>query len=308
MFHDARKLWHVSEKHKDVAQSLLILLSRDPPRFADAFREMQLRRWSPSTAAAHLGTMLTLCKMLGRSELTWPIDQLRRTYTQQAQQAGPRWDPMDPAQVMRPEDLQRLLAAPVAAAPLLVTFITGHRIGDVLQFEVDNVRTVRFSGPKLLETLVIMVTAHKTVKTTGPYALHLPMTSWTARLIMTCCHQQRAAKKPFLFMDFAPATASPEQRRSWVTTTETSLKNRFLPTHDLRALRRGGLTSMSLAGFTEEQILFASRHTDTQGLQTYLGHGIMSLQAAQIMTDLYRHNEDAILAGTHPATFSGWPS
>ena len=186
------------------------------------------------------------------------------------------------------EGMTKLL--PLAAEnPLVLAVVLswtiGHRIGDVLKLRTENVAVdVPFPNLRGKVSRLTFVEG-KTIHKIGKYSVFLSDSvpfndAWKS-------HVARHASRPYLFLeseallnkdDLAKATEAAE--RKLLAEVE-----RHIGRIDLRAIRRGGLSQMSSAGSSDEEVITFSKHASPGMLQAYLRAGqfngaVASTQAA----------------------------
>lgn len=108
------------------------------------------------------------------------------------------------------------------------------------------------------QTVSLLFTEGKTVKSTGAYTLHIAISALTAAALLK--YLAKPAKKTQRIFS-----------RSDMKQVSASLKEAGL---EMRSVRRGALQTMARAGASPATLLLFSRHTETKGLYAYLGDGL----------------------------------
>lgn len=200
---------------------------------------------------------------------------------------------------------------PTHAAISTAAFLLGQRISDMVQVSCIDVTTSTLQPPSdprlaLNKTMtplcVITIRRGKTVATSGPYTLFLPLHQWPATQIMRA--QAEARQRGDLFI-MTPANTRTEQDSVLAT-----IRMMILETSDrleLRSIRRGGLHCLAAnPANTIEDLLQLSRHSDSKMLMRYLGWGERS--EAHKQTQLAMTMPNIMMLQPSHCTFNGLPS
>lgn len=178
--------------------------------------------------------------------------------------------------------IRRLMAA------MILTFLLGQRFGDTLKWQRREVRTRQFYQQD--KSFALGVVEGKTVEQTGQYTVHCPTTSRAGRLLQNIL---LGATGKYLFL-FSPSYLSREAIRQQVEQSQAELHRHLVKISmdiDFRALRRGGLTRMAVAGFPNATIRLFSRHTTDQQLEVYLMRGSFAGGTAKIQAEVIAKTE-----------------
>ena len=161
-------------------------------------------------------------------------------------------------------------------------FILGQRLSDFLQLVFDSLAILRTTTEAFLAVTFFV---GKTIGSTGPYTLHLPLNSEAATLLISSATQ--AKKKGWTNLFFPPGETW-EATRAIISATIN---------RDVRCIRRGGLQRMALAGIPQTSILIFSRHATPAMLSRYLQHNLVLLDQARITAACVALSECAVVSG-----------
>lgn len=279
---------------------LVPLLALPLAEFKEAFADLTGTRWkAPETRAARLGTLIGLAKALPAyvpPAITLLMQRMKRE--EKATQV-PAWSPGDDQQVATPGFMNTLLSN-AKFAPLVIAFVTGQRLSDVMLWRRSSARAVRLAST---ESVAILVVEGKTVSQTGPYVVHLPRNGLAVR-----CLAQATGKGPYFFLPVGKILPKMDARKE-VVRQQRLLKKTASLVMDLRALRRGGLSLMGATGAPNSHLLALSHHKSEEMLRRYLAAGLLDRKLANTQMQLIRHNENAVQRSTtHTHSFvSPWP-
>ena len=101
----------------------------------------------------------------------------------------------------------------------------------------------------------------KTLKSTGPYTLHVTVPIDIATEVQTLITTRLLKKARYLFCAAGKAMVSKELKALGL---------------EMRSTRRGALQTLAAAGLPPQEILLFSRHKDIHGLYAYLDDGKMA--------------------------------
>ena len=252
----------------------------DVPR-ADRFSAFQHECWrralASSTEEAYWGSWRSVMQILNIE--TTPeetkISKLLRGRAVSNPTAFPAPMSLDDAR-----RLNSLFAStlPTHTAITAAAFLLGQRISDMIQVSCVDVTTSTLQPshcPRLAQdktvTLLCVITIRrgKTVATSAPYTLFLPLQQWPATQIMRA--QAEARQRGDLFI------MTPMNTRSEQDSVLATIRMMILETSDrleLRSIRRGGLHCLAAdPANTITDLLQLSRHSDSKMLMRYLGWG-----------------------------------
>ena len=218
-----------------------------------------------------------------------------------------RWDTSDPAQVLNLSSLKYLRDAAITPESFLLRNMAildltiGNRMADFARVEKQNIFINNTSvGPVFSVKLV----SGKTVNSTGPFVIHIPVAS-EAGHILTLLYDCFPTS-PYLLIN-TPKLLAPDSQL--LTDLALDLSNRIrddlrqsIPRLTIRALRRGGLSSMGNLEVPTSTILTYSRHTTEKSLLRYMGDGIHNLDLAVQQTNTTLRLENA---AEHPRSATG---
>jgi hypothetical protein len=176
---------------------------------------------------------------------------------------------------------------PAESAVLHTAFVLGQRLPDMVQLSVRNFY-------KYSDSVVMVVSAGKTVGHTGTYTIVLPPEMEYTRAI---CHQVRVAKTRG--WNYILSEHNTDKDRNLINDRMRAMLHSVGPVVDetctrigepddsemihgerkleIRSVRRGGLQVMAMAGLSYEEILEFSKHQDVTMLLGYLDAGAKSL-------------------------------
>lgn len=140
-------------------------------------------------------------------------------------------------------------------------FQMGQRMSDILLLRPQDVKFVPDVG-----ALVITVRRGKTIRTSGPYTLHVT---------------QKNNLFPFMFSWQDPSIQQlfPRSASELIRQHLRLLDQEY----ELRSIRRGGLQALAAAGFSLEDLCqHFSKHANPKMLMRYLCHGTFSLAQQQL--------------------------
>jgi integrase len=234
------------------------LIAGGPERVALFEKLAEHMDWSPRTQATYFACLQSTLKLVGVQQTQAEVLKNRRA--QAAAREAPHWDLEDDAQVLSNAAIAGLEMLGAQTPPnspanaALLTLYLGQRMGDVLKLERENIYTIA-------ENIVITFKEGKTVSSRGPYSLMVERSSRPGQILTNIARQwRRSAGKIF-----------PEN-------AEELFKRQLSDRIDIRALRRTGLIRLGLAGATQEQLLFVSRHASLEMLNLYLHNGMFNIQ------------------------------
>jgi hypothetical protein len=295
---------------------IVALLAIPPDALGGAIAELAANRWkSSATVVAKLATLNTIAAALPGlvpDGMTLLLRTLKRQYLRQRTVT---WLPSQEGKVVLASAVNSLLNTPQRqkATALIVSWMTGQRLGDVLKWRTLNLQRVR---TVTIDTYAQLVVEGKTVSTNGPFTIHFPLTSTTTKLLVAAASLAHRENRPYIFLD-APTLLVGKELDKAVTKEEQRLKSLLLSATrvslpatlscDLRGLRRGGISTMSAAGHSQQDILLVSRHSDTGVLNIYEAAGLLDSATARIQQRLILSNEAAALEPTR-SEFSALPA
>ena len=284
-----------SKEYQDIAPLLLL----PPQRLTTAISLLHKTRWQAlSTVTSKLGTLVTLAthlQQLAQPGIGLTIRHLLRQY--KATQT-PKWDVNDKQKFCDAFDAATLhQSSTLLTAPAELAWLCSQRLGDVLLWRTDNICRVK---TKHNSTIAVLVVEGKTVAATGPYTLHMPLGGIAESLLTQAVQRARIASSVYVFLRHStilPKAAA----KPLITQMERAIRAEISATlhtpMDLRALRRGGSTTMSLmTNAPQSQIATCTRHKNIAQLNVYHGAGLLDTATANTQTALIRANEEAIAA------------
>lgn len=289
----ATRIYSLAKQFKTNHATILLsqILALQAADVSSAIRTLIKRRnWCNATAISRINSLLALGRTLATDRATtMALLALRRDLSKIQ---TPAWEPGDEHQCLPPsaarELWKRRAEHPALVLPLLLSWILGQRVGDILLWRTGNVgKTTRLAGE--LSSLTILVVQGKTVPATGPYTIHVDIESETALEIQKLKDSRMASKMPYLFLDLPTLTDNHDTARTAARRQEALIKT-FYPC-DLRSCRRGGLSAMALQGLPDAQLQTLSRHPDPATLRRYLGAGRLNATEATMQMEAAAANE-----------------
>lgn len=281
-----------NKTHADIAALLLL----SPQELRVAVAHLRLQRWSSSTAVAKLGILEYLHRILAHAfqlpaTLRLTLATLKR---EQLSTRKPAWDPSNltlfcPATTVHTWHTDH---AP-RTIPARLAWLTGQRIGDVLLWRPNYLFEIQIQDHHSLAQLVV---EGKTVASTGPYALHLPPNGPAADLLREATALAIKQNRAYTFLNTTIELPKADAIRAALK-LEKELKDNECTAIDLRAIRRGGLSTMTfVTGAEPEKLQRCSRHKSTETLRIYQGAGLLDLNTARVQQALVSANESALLS------------
>jgi hypothetical protein len=218
--------------------------------------------WSPSTLKSYMEVCLGVRRALDLPVTSHDLKMMKNfkgTYNASHKTWAP---PLLPRHVaLLRSSILGTTPCPIALA-ILLAYVHGQRISDVLQLEVDDV----VQG-QIFTTLYRR--RGKVVKTTDAFTTHLSNASLLAAALQQHQFIQRTRGHQFLFS----TSNSPEERATLASQTRRRLKL-IEKDLELRSVRRGGLMQMAVLGVPLEDIReIFSKHSSTKTLLGYLDAG-----------------------------------
>ena len=184
---------------------------------------------------------------------------------------------------------------------LKLTWLMGQRIGDILRLKSRNIFRVQTPHSN---SIACLFTSGKVVQRTGPCVIHLPMGGESANII-TLALTRTKKLMPYVFMDYDGPPLNETDEMKLVSRYEEHLKSLEEMSFDMRALRRGGLSSASLlGGFSKDELRELSRHPSNDTLRLYLAAGILDNESASTQMKIIRTNEESMKNATLGNGFS----
>jgi integrase len=238
--------------------------------------------WGPRTQATYFACLLSALKILGVD--TTRCEDLKMAKAKKAAMAAPRWDLEDETQILSSERISKLEAIatqlpPVAAtSAALLSLYLGQRMGDVIKLRIENI-------VRLDDRIMITFKEGKTVGVKGPFTIAVTTNS-RAGMILTEIAAYMRKHRGTTGRIFAPDA-------------EETFKIQAQSRIDVRALRRTGLIRLGLAGATEEQLLFISRHSTVAMLNLYMNNGMFNLHKLDAVGNLLRNAEEMPMPHIH---------
>lgn len=248
------------------------LLLLQPAIFVTAVSLLrQERNLDPGSLSTELAHLIVPARLL-QLQVPWLLHQV--TLLKRERRAlGPAWLPLDERQVVTVTQARVLYSNRMVCKYAFVAwlaFVQGRRVGDMFQLEKQYIFRDNAIGP------AVIVRFHKTASTLGPFTMHL-----TEEVMLDLLHWVHQSPHPtWIFLALGES----------VRLAEARLKRRWLPTTDLRGLRRGGLCNASAAAENDADLLVMSDHTSLAGLRTYLGCGLLAQPRRQQQLRLTNHN------------------
>lgn len=290
------------KSYRDIAP-LLVLDDLDT-----AITALRARWKQTSTCISKISTLLFLAKQNFPGTSPSCVLNLKKLKARLSQTRTPAWFPGDEQKCIPPSHIRRMVRFP-NLHPLILAWLLGHRIGDILLLRTSNVFYVRTANST--QTMAILFVEGKAVGSTGPYCVHLPVSLSSdlsaMRIIQQAFLEARKARRPYLFLN-AQHILVKEQILPWVTAQETYLKQQLQQnlamTIDLRSLRRGGVTNAAQAtGADHSSLRTLTRHPSDETLRIYLGAGLLDTTTAKIQSSLVKANEISLNKEMHDPFF-----
>ena len=264
---------------------MTMLLALSPDQFQAAFNKLaDSRKWKATTQASKLATLIPIALALDISPLLRKTVNLMKDALQKVR--IPAWSPMDIQEIAQPSTLLKS----GVTGPQLFAYLTGHRLGDILR--IRKACVYRVKAPLIGESISIMIVRGKTVRTTGPYPIHLPTESICAQMIL---ERMKDDSGPYIFL--SSETILSETAEDEAVSSMRAALHRRHPL-DARALRRGGLSVLSLLGNSGAEIRALSRHTTDDSARIYLGAGLLDTQLAATQHRLIKQLEENLRANS----------
>ncbi len=230
----------------------------------------RVRGWAPPTIRNRLGLLIHLANALGTDTAILQQIVLKRLLRRHSRIQTPTWNPQDPHQVLSKERLRIWLktikVSPDLKVPVILAWILGQRISDVLLWRVAQVTRT----PGTHHGLTICVIEHKT---TGAYCLHLPSGGLAKKLLgswLRFLHTETSTRI-YLFLE-SLHTLNPDEAAEQRRVFYRRLKAETGWSGDVRAIRRGGLITM--ADLPNMNLMALTRHKSAATLRKYLGAGL----------------------------------
>lgn len=265
---------HITGKHKMTQAHLLPQIWNTSP-FA-TMKTMQ-KKWSPRTVESRVAVIATLAKKFHpQAHPHW--SSVLRIAQRDTRRAGPAWLPLtgsakviSAAQVHNAHDIERM------------AFTFGLRVGDLLSLRVEHVFKVG------AVSIAILLPMTKTSDVIGTKCLHMPPDSWIAQAITKYTLRANLLGLPYVFLPVTELLTDDAVRLEI-----SKLERTFRTVADLRALRRGGLSTMAFCGHKAEDVLLMSSHKSTGQLNAYLGSGLLNRELMDKQHKMVATNETAI--------------
>lgn len=222
--------------------------------------------WMASTQATQWAILCSLARDLGK-----PVSPLARAIQKRLDAVAAQRPPWttDTKNFATPEWIRSLL--PSASDPYvlaaLLAWTLGARVGDILKIRSESAALYQTFPQTVVHSFTIV--EGKTVPHTGPYTVFLSTaTPFNEELVD---HVRAMATRPYLFLTAARLLEKDALEKA-VEEAERKMHERIGGV-DLRSLRRGGLSHLSAAGFSDEAVRTFSTHTSDAQLQLYLRAG-----------------------------------
>lgn len=184
---------------------------------------------------------------------------------------SPAWDPTE---VFVTLSLLGMLAPPQTFA-----FLTAQRTGDMLRLLTRDAFTTTITdtiAPKPSRMVSVLVTRGKTVRSRGPYPLHLPAGGIAEKIL---CEAVIQSKGPYIFMPHVNTVLDDARETQEVKAMLRSFKIQDAETEEQcpgsRDLRRASLAFLAMDGESNADLRSVSRHKDDDILRIYLGAGLL---------------------------------
>lgn len=204
-----------------------------------------------------------------------------------ALKSGPTWLPQEQMKVTQPAQAQLLHPAEKLA------FVLAHRLSDILRIRICDVFMILNAQGNALDnvsTIALMMTSTKTRDTIGQYAVHLPPKGIADAIVREAFLKAQRTNSSFLFLPIRNPGISDDLLASVITKEEQRIRS--VP--DIRSLRRGALSTLSVAGFDFETMKLLSKHTHQDTLEVYLGAGLLDFSIRQKQMKMISTIEQAI--------------
>lgn len=255
-----------SKAYQKVMYNFLALSPLSPEVRIDIITAMSaVLGWDPATTSKYWHATTAAMKSVN-VEVT-PLDRL---CTKNLEILAKAKIPDLPTVPLSETDLQQILPAMSWEAQmiLLISFLLGQRICDVIKLTTDQIHQVTDTTTHT-EFVTLTFYDGKTIARLQPYTLHLPKNSAAGHLIMKW--KDSPAKS-------VNAMVCNEIRIALQTVNNGN--------YSLLSIRKGGLQRMALAGMRDEDILTFSRHTTISMLHRYLDWGRVALTSTRVAHSL----------------------
>jgi hypothetical protein len=281
----------VTPNHRAKQLRLLPLLAiNETTRFHIFTNIADATNLKPSVRASYWAAVHSLANALGLTR-TVEITNSQRVLTRRKELA-PTWE-LNDKNFTTPKTISDIVlhlgTYPILSA-LILAFILGHRLGDILRIQKSLITNIYFNERQYT---AVRIVEGKTVPLTGPYTVFIPCQGIAASSLQLA---KDSLNKIYLFLP--PITVlEPSELTPHVEATELHIKKILIMLQtpfDFRSLRRGGLSLLGAMGFTDDQLLLLSRHTNAKQLGTYLNAGLWSAHTADTMTTMVSALETAI--------------
>lgn len=181
---------------------------------------------------------------------------------------------------------------------LSVAWRLGQRTGDVAMLVVEGLARVVFGGTECLS-----ITFFRTKVNKQAYALHLPIDTPEAKMIMWAAdHAVGRFQRLFPEVPGDSSMATPLFLVDWSEQQRDlhaeKLRNEMRVTRPhmfARMIRRGGLQTLASSGCPPEMLLHFSRHSSMENLMRYLGGGRWLAAAAATIQELIARTPKIVL-------------
>jgi integrase len=231
------------------------------------------RNWATSTFCNRLAMLMGMAIDIATQESRLQKVVLKRLWREANHIQEASWQP-SPTSIVGPEvitqHLSNITNLPHFRVPIVLTWLLGQRLGDVLMWRRDNIQQAR-------NGLQVLVTEHKTAYQ-GPFTLTLPHHSLAAKVLGKWLTFSLSTMPVYPFIP-SNTLLTHQKARTAVTEIYRHMRAARIAPHDIRGLRRGGLSAM--AELPHAQIMSMSRHKTTATLRRYLGAGRLDVHEMQ---------------------------
>ena len=273
-----------TEKHQECQSRLIQLMDERMANHPEedtviAFRELaKTMPWGPTTKDKYWASYISARKLINLP--TVPGAAALQTILKRDSRLVVRWDPSDEAQWT---DLKTLYSIRSqlnfslhrwTMTIAILDQLIGHRASDLAMVEKRNIFVVN-------DFYVIRLVNGKTVDVTGPYTIAFSKSGAAGQALQALCIHS-IPSSVYLMIASTTFLERPQlsTASSKISVQIRTLMRQFIPQWTIRALRRGGLSSMALCGIPEETIQTFGKHTTSDGLRRYLADGIFNQHLA----------------------------
>lgn len=261
---DANPTHPWSPSYTTTQRALVPLLALSQQQFAVAFAKLRaLGQWKATTVKSRAATLVSLAKEL---QCSLPVHRDTLIIAQRELRLEPgRW-----TEVESPQSLIHTFQTKNAPPAAQFAALTGMRFGDVAGMQTADVHLLTCDNE---ESFAVKMHG-KTADRMGCWTLHVQKTSVQGMILQQALDSAINSNSKTLF--------NHTQREG---------------IQDVRALRRGALSTLSVSGWAEDKIRQISRHSQHGNtLSTYLGDGLYNKQLRDTQWAMQRDLAASLLA------------